>query len=887
MKLIYTVMFFSFFGFKMFAQCVIKGEIKDLEKRPLGYANVYLKTETGSVVDYSYADEYGNYELKTYKTGKLYINFSALNYQTVVREIELSSGQKILNISPLLNHKPVELDEVTLHSQRQITQKKDTIIFNAKSFATGNEKVVEDLLRKIPGLTVTSEGVIKVGNQEVEKVMIDGDDFFEKGYKLLTKNMPSRTVEKVEIYEHYSNNKYLKNVEHSDKVALNLKINDKIKREWFGDVELGYGLISENPHEIHGNIMNFGKKNKYYLITNINNTGLDATGDIEHLIRPKHDANEPSSIGDNQNARSFIEMNQTKPDLKAQRVNFNNDKMLSLNSIFSISEKIKMKTIFFLNTAKNEFFSNGTESFRIQNINFQNTENQYQKKSKVTGFGKIDLTYDFSSTKMLQYFGKFNFSNEKNNHDMYFNNEFLNEKLIDKNGLSDHKMVFSNKIKKGKVLLFTSRFIEEEVRQNYKMQPFLYEELFLMSADKNMQNIDTRLRFFGIESHLMNRLDNQNLIEFQAGSSFRKDNLVSDFLLKKNNTEVVIPLDYQNRFTYKTNNLFFKFKYRYSIKDISILAQADTRQFFNEITDFEMSKKQTPFFINPKLSIDWNSDTSNKISATYTLSKTNVSIVDNFTNNINTGFRSFQKGTGEFNQLQASSFSLNHNYGNWSKRFFVNTYITYVRDHDFISTNSYVFENFSTSEKILIHDKNSLSISSKIEKYIKPLRSNFKFNIEASKSDFKNSVNNSGLREVENTQIDYEVECRSGFRGFFNYHLGFKSGQNKIETATTNSYKNNVSFLDLYFTIAKNLGLQIQTERYHFGSMDDRENNYYFADFIATYTLKKKNIVFSLIGNNLTNTKIFTDYRITDVSISKTEYRIQPRYLLLKMEFRF
>lgn len=59
--------------------------------------------------------------------------------------------------------------------------------------------MVEDLLKRIPGLTVESDGTIKVGNQEVEKIMIEGDDFFERGYKLLTKNMPAKPIEKIEL----------------------------------------------------------------------------------------------------------------------------------------------------------------------------------------------------------------------------------------------------------------------------------------------------------------------------------------------------------------------------------------------------------------------------------------------------------------------------------------------------------------------------------------------------------------------------------------------------------------------------------------------------------------------------------------------------------------
>jgi hypothetical protein len=131
--------------------------------------------------------------------------------------------------------------------------KKDTITFNAKAFAQGNEEVVEDLLKKIPGLTVEADGTIKIGDQEVEKVMIDGDDFFERGYKLLTKNMPAQPIDKIELLQNYSNNRLLKGIEQSERVALNLKLDENAKRIWFGNMTLGYDAflmkidISQKP----------------------------------------------------------------------------------------------------------------------------------------------------------------------------------------------------------------------------------------------------------------------------------------------------------------------------------------------------------------------------------------------------------------------------------------------------------------------------------------------------------------------------------------------------------------------------------------------------------------------------------------------------------------
>ena len=81
--------------------------------------------------------------------------------------------------------------------------------------------------------------------------------------------------------------------------------------------------------------------------------------------------------------------------------------------------------------------------------------------------------------------------------------------------------------------------------------------------------------------------------------------------------------------------------------------------------------------------------------------------------------------------------------------------------------------------------------------------------------------------------------------------------------------------------------MQLQSERYFFGNLERKNNLYYFFDAEARYTIKKNKLTFFLTGNNLFNTETFRNYNISDIDISKIEYKIQPRYVLLKMEFRF
>ncbi len=128
---------------------------------------------------------------------------------------------------------------------------------------------------------------------------------------------------------------------------------------------------------------------------------------------------------------------------------------------------------------------------------------------------------------------------------------------------------------------------------------------------------------------------------------------------------------------------------------------------------------------------------------------------------------------------------------------------------------------------------------------------------------------------------------RSGFRGFFNYHIGSKWNFNKVETTIKNDFTDNMSFLDLSFMFSDKFNIQAQVERYFFGNLDKENNKYYFLDLEARYIVKENKLTFFLSGNNLFNTETFRNYSISDINISQTEYRLMPRYLLLKMEYRF
>jgi hypothetical protein len=193
-----------------FSQTIISGSVKNSSDNLYSVSIILKDSLSKSIITYTYSDENGNYVLKTNKLGKLNLVFTSLGYESQTIPIVLTKEQQEIKMDVVLKDKPMDLDEVIIKADLPMSVKEDTISFKTKFYVRGNEQTVEDLLKTIPGININADGTVKVGNQEIEKLMVDGDDLFERGYKILSKNMPAYPIEEVEVLKNYSNNRLLK-----------------------------------------------------------------------------------------------------------------------------------------------------------------------------------------------------------------------------------------------------------------------------------------------------------------------------------------------------------------------------------------------------------------------------------------------------------------------------------------------------------------------------------------------------------------------------------------------------------------------------------------------------------------------------------------------------
>ena len=875
---------FLFYPLVLFPQNDIEFSVLSSDGIPIERATIYLYSSTdNNVLEYVFSNSTGNFSLPILQNQcPCYLTIKAYGYIDIVTPSFTNKFD--INRSFTLNTKVESLKEITLEGKKKVLLRNDTIVFRTKYFTDGTETVAEDLLKKIPGISVSDDGTIKIGNKEVEKVMVEGDDFFEKGYKTLTKNLPASPIEEVELLKRFSNNKLLKGIEESDKVALNLKLSDEAKRQWFGNIDLGYGLASQNRYDARANFLNFGKKNKYYFFTNLNNIGYDATGDISNLIRSSR-YGEPGSIGDNQDVDQLVQLSNTVPYFKESRFKFNNAELLSLNAIFNPSEVLKIKTIGFANWDEVSFFRNSADTFLANATNFTNTEDLTLNSDYITLFGKIDLSYDLSKNENITATSKYSNTDEDKNSSIIFNNTPLLQQLKNETSRFDQKVSYSNKFNKTTAFLITGRYINEEAPQLFNISQNNFVSLFENSASSNpvQQNSSFNYQFLGLEAHLLDRKKSGNLFELKIGNTYREDTLTSVLNVDNaQNTE-----DFSNNFEYGVNDTYASSKYLFKLSSRwSITGDISIHYLNNRIKNNSLTNAETTFFVNPSLTTAIEFNDKNKLSAHYSLTRRNAQINEVYPNFALSGFRSFRGGTGDFNQLDAANASLSYTLGNWTDNFFATAFITYSNSFDFFSTNSVINPDFTLSEQALFKDSERWTALLTFDRYFKFISSNLKGTFSTSSNEFSNIVN-TVERDINSRSNRIGFELRSGFKGVFNYHIGNTWRTSKIDSEGIESnFNNTVSFVDLSFLISEKFSVKLQGERYYFGNLQT-DNSYYFADLESQYTLKKNKIILSLSGKNLFNTEIFREFSISDLGTSTTEYRLLPRYILGKLTYRF
>ena len=258
-----------------YAQIKLEGVVRDSLNNPLELANVIaINQETNGLESYGITDEQGKYRLALGKNGSYKMQISYIGMKTF--EETLSTLESDISKDYTLRADNA-LDAVELTYEMPVTVKGDTLVYNADSFKNGTERKLEDVLEKLPGVEINEDGQVEVEGKVVNKLMVNGKDFFDGDTKLATKNIPSNAVDKIQVLRNYAEVGQLSGVQNNqDNVAINIKLKEGKENFWFGDITAGAGSAPSPNDELYllqPKLFYYSPKYTVNLIGDMNNIG--------------------------------------------------------------------------------------------------------------------------------------------------------------------------------------------------------------------------------------------------------------------------------------------------------------------------------------------------------------------------------------------------------------------------------------------------------------------------------------------------------------------------------------------------------------------------------------------------------------------------------------
>jgi len=250
----------------------VTGVLKDTLSEPLSGATVILLYAEDSIFyKFGVSGDDGSFTIKKVKEGDYIFQATFLGYKTFSKPVSIS-GQE-LNIGTISLQAAVEdLGVVEVKADAvPLEIRNDTIAYNADAFKTQPGAVAEDLLKRLPGVEVDKDGTIKAQGEEVQRVLVDGKEFFGKDPQTATKNLPADAIDKVEVFDQESDMAEFTGVDDGQRSkTINLTLKKDRKKGFFGNIEAGYG--TEDRFQTRGNINRFTEKVQTSFIGMVNNT---------------------------------------------------------------------------------------------------------------------------------------------------------------------------------------------------------------------------------------------------------------------------------------------------------------------------------------------------------------------------------------------------------------------------------------------------------------------------------------------------------------------------------------------------------------------------------------------------------------------------------------
>jgi hypothetical protein len=259
-------------GFIQAQPFAIKGVVRSGEGPGLPSATLMLlQASDSTLVNYGISDNEGHFKIQGVAPGKYLLRVTYVGYATTMIPVE-NQGKDMLDLGEirLLDEQTV-LREFILQEERiPMRIRGDTIEYDALAFKAQPNEVVEDLLRRMPGIEVQADGSILAQGEQVQRMLVDGREFFGRDPQMATKNLPADAISRVHVFDERSEQARFSGIDDGQRErTMNLELKEDRRKGMFGNTTLGYG--PNNRYTGSTNLNSFNDKGRFSLLGMANN----------------------------------------------------------------------------------------------------------------------------------------------------------------------------------------------------------------------------------------------------------------------------------------------------------------------------------------------------------------------------------------------------------------------------------------------------------------------------------------------------------------------------------------------------------------------------------------------------------------------------------------
>ena len=272
-------------------------------EEPLPFATVYLNPQGDTTIThFALSDQEGKVEIPDVPTGRYRLNVELIGYTPFSKDYNFRNYEEDLGVIKL-EENPEIIDAASITAVgNAIEVKQDTLIYNAAAFHVGDNAMLEDLIKKMPGMEVGDDGTVKVNGKAVDRITVGGKTFFFNDPSAALKNMPAKIVDKIKVVDQENREAAFSGIasQESRETVMDLQLKEEYKQGWFGNVKLGGGYrpgsdeegLGDNRHALfNSNFMlsGYNEKDQLTLIANGQNASDPGGGGSVIVIRSDED----------------------------------------------------------------------------------------------------------------------------------------------------------------------------------------------------------------------------------------------------------------------------------------------------------------------------------------------------------------------------------------------------------------------------------------------------------------------------------------------------------------------------------------------------------------------------------------------------------------------